>query len=157
MKKVEVVLFLVLLMAFLIPAHATLAVSRQTPLYTHFVYMFGHANVFHWIVNSLSLVLLTNLVSLPRMVAAYASAVAVSFLVYDDMPVVGASVLVCWLVGFMSLWLWNKRRRAFWQIAIVTVIMFFVPGIAAMHHLAMMAAGLIANRVEYLIADFKRT
>lgn len=157
MKKVEYVLLCILLMALIIPMHETLAVSKQTPAYTHFVYMFGHANVIHWLINSVSLVLLTNLISLPRMVTAYVSAVAVSFLLYDDMAVIGASVFVCWLVGFMSLWLWNKRRMAFWQMAAATVIMFFIPGIAAMHHLAMMAAGLIGNRVEYLIADFKRT
>ena len=47
MRTLYITLLIILLMAFIIPLHANMAVSPSTPIYSHFVYMFGHANFIH--------------------------------------------------------------------------------------------------------------
>ena len=47
MRTLYITLLIILLMAFIIPLHASLAVSPSSPLYTHFAFMFGHANFIH--------------------------------------------------------------------------------------------------------------
>lgn len=161
MRKIELSLFALLIMLLLVPVHSVLAVSASSPLYTHFVYMLGHANYLHWAVNAISILCLIPLYTARRMIIAYTASVLLSFIPSsliphpESIPIVGASVIVCFFVGFMSVWLWKCRRLTFWQLVLFTVITVFIPNVATGYHIAMFIVGLIANRIEYLINDFK--
>lgn len=52
MRTLYITLIILILMVFIIPFHSLLAVSPTSPLYSHFVYMFGHANLMHWAINA---------------------------------------------------------------------------------------------------------
>lgn len=145
----------ILLLLPLIPLHSRMAVSPDSALYTHFVYMAGHANIIHWLINGWTLFVLHNLYTVSRLIVAYILSVALSFVYYPDRPALGASVIVAFFTGFMLIWLYQRRRLVFWQLMILIVVGFFIPHVAAMYHLVMMAAGLIYNRLEWLAADYR--
>ena len=155
MKQLYLILSSLLLMAILIPFHKSMAVHPDAPLFTHFVYMAGHANILHWLINAWALFVLHNLFTMARWVMAYICAVVLSFCYYPELPVLGASVFVSFFSGFMLIWLRKRHRLIFWQLLALIRIGFFIPHIAAMYHLAMLLAGLLFNRIEWLIADYK--
>jgi len=155
MKQLYYTLLPLVLMLPIIPLHSLMAVSPDSPGYTHFVYMFGHASLLHWLVNAWALFVLHNLYTVSRWIVAYLCAVVLSFVYYPSLPVLGASVFVSFFSGFMIFWLWHKHRLVFWQLLLLIAIGFLIPHIAAMYHLVMLVAGMAYNRIEWLIADYK--
>lgn len=142
------------IMAALIPFAADLAVSSSSPLTTHFCYMFGHAGILHWAVNSWALLVLHNLFRPSRLIAAYLLSVAISFASFTQQPVIGASVITCFFFGFMAPHLWHKDRLSACMMMAILLIAFFIPGIAAVPHLLMFVAGLVWLYAERLIRTF---
>lgn len=154
MKKIGYIMLVVALMALVISLAPVMSVSQTSPLYTHFVYMFAHANWMHWLINSWGLLMLHNLYNLQRLAVAYVVAVALSFVYYPALPVLGASVFISFFTGFMFFWLYKKRRHVFWQVLALLIFGCFIPHIAAAYHIIMFVAGLIYNRIEWLKADY---
>lgn len=97
MRTLYITLLIILLMAFIIPLHASLAVSPSSPLYTHFAYMFGHANFIHWGINGWCILMVHHQFRFHRLFAAWLCSVALSFIYYPTLPVLGASVLISFL------------------------------------------------------------
>lgn len=155
MKQIITTVLPLLLMLSLVPLHERMAVSSSSPFYTHFIYMFGHAGLLHWIINAYALFVMHNLCHPSRLAVAWAAAVILSFIYLPQLPVIGASVFVTFFLGFMSLRLWQRQRLLFWMSLLLVSVGFLMPNIAALYHLAMMAAGLAWNRVEWLAADFR--
>ena len=71
MRTLYITLLIILLMAFIIPLHASLAVSPSSPLYTHFAYMFGHANFIHWGINGWCILMVHHQFRFHRLLAAW--------------------------------------------------------------------------------------
>ena len=98
MNKLRLTMLMCLVMAAFVPFSHMFAVSQETPTYTHFVYMTGHAGWLHYIVNAWSLLLLHNLFRWYRVTVAYGCAVILSYIPLTDKPMLGASVIVCFFI-----------------------------------------------------------
>ena len=151
MRTLYITIIIALLMAFIIPLHAELAVSASAPIYSHFVYMFGHANFIHWAVNAWCLLMVHHQFRPHRVVASWLASVALSFLYYPSLPVLGASVIISFFMGFTAPWLYRRKRLAFWQMLLLLVIGCLLPHIAGTYHLILFALGFIYAKAETFI------
>lgn len=150
-------LFCVAMLAAM-PFAEILAVTASAPMHTHFVYMFAHANIFHWVVNSWSLLVLHNAFRWYRCVASYIVAVTASFLTFmvDEVPTIGASVITCFFLGYIAPNFWiNRQRTTVIMTAAILILGFAFPGIAAALHVALYVAGLIYYGVERTIRSIR--
>lgn len=151
MRTLYITLLIILLMAFIIPLHANMAVSPSAPTYSHFVYMFGHANFIHWAVNSWCLLMVHRQFSFHRLLAAWLCSVLLSFIYYPALPVLGASVLISFFMGFTAPWLYRRKRLAFCQMLLLLLIGCLLPHIAGIYHLILFALGFIYAKAESFI------
>ena len=151
MRTLYITLLIILLMAFIIPLHANMAVSPSTPIYSHFVYMFGHANFIHWAVNAWCLLMVHRQFRFHRLVAAWLCSVLLSFIYYPALPVLGASVLISFFMGFTAPWLYRRKRLAFCQMLLLLVIGCLLPHIAGIYHLILFSLGFIYAKAESFI------
>ena len=151
MRTLYITLLIILLMAFIIPLHTSLAVSPSSPLYTHFAYMFGHANFIHWAVNAWCLLMVHRQFSFHRLLASWLASVALSFLYYPSLPVLGASVIISFFMGFTAPWLYRRKRLVFCQMLLLLVIGCLLPHIAGIYHLILFALGFIYAKAESFI------
>jgi hypothetical protein len=135
-------------MAFIIPFHAIMAVSPASPLYTHFVYMFGHANFIHWAVNAWCLLMLHRQFRPHRLLASWLASAALSFIYYPSLPVLGISVIISFFMGSTAPWLYRFKRLAFWQMIILLFLGCLLPHIAGVYHLILFVLGFIYAKVE---------
>lgn len=141
-------------MILLLPLSPLLAVSASSPLYTHFLYMFAHAGILHAVLNAWAFVMLHNIYSIKRLVAAYTAAVAISFIPLDK-PVTGFSVIIFFFIGFIIRHLRRKSPLAFWQSIAFLGIGFFLPRTAASYHLMAFFAGVAFFHIESLITSYR--
>lgn len=151
MRTLYITILSILLMAFIIPLHASLAVSSSSPAYTHFTYMFGHANFIHWAVNAWCLLMVHRQFYLHRLLASWLASVALSFLYYPSLPVLGSSVIISFFMGFTAPWLYRCKRLAFWQMLILLGIGCLLPHIAGTYHLILFAIGFLYAKAEGFI------
>ena len=151
MRTLYITLLIILLMAFIIPLHAYMAVSPSTPIYSHFVYMFGHANFIHWAVNAWCLLMVHRQFCFHRLLAAWLCSVLLSFIYYPALPVLGASVLISFFMGFTAPWLYRRKRLAFCQMLLLLVIGCLLPHIAGIYHLILFALGFIYAKAESFV------
>ena len=166
MKRLYLTLASIAVMAFLIPMAPWLAVSQQSPAYTHFVYMFGHANILHWLINAWALITVHNLLRPHRVITAYTLSVLITILpshftlhlspftlhpspfTLHPSPLIGSSVITVFFFGFYAPCLFRKDRLASFMMLAILLIGFFIPGIAALPHLVMFILGLICFFLE---------
>ena len=151
MRTLYITLLIILLMAFIIPLHANMAVSPSTPIYSHFVYMFGHANFIHWAVNAWCLLMVHRQFCFHRLLASWLASVALSFLYYPSLPVLGASVIISFCMGFTAPWLYRRKRLAFCQMLLLLLIGCLLPHIAGIYHLILFALGFIYAKAESFV------
>ena len=156
MKRLYAVTLAVIIMAFLIPLAPYMAISGDSPYYTHFVYMFGHANILHWLINGWALLVLHNLFRPYRLFIAYILSALMTFspLISHTSPLVGSSVLTCFFFGFMLPWLYYKSKVSAFMMTALILVGFFIPGIAALPHLIMFVSGFCWCFVERIYHSF---
>lgn len=153
MKRLLVTLLLIAVMLPLTSISELLACSCNSPLYTHFVYLLGHASILHWACNSWSLLVLHNLFSRYRMAAAYICAVAVSF-IPSARPVIGVSVIVCFFIGFYLTVLWKQNRTAVFLTAALLLLSCALPGFAGFYHIITAVCGFTFFEFEMSVRNF---
>lgn len=151
MRTLYITLLIIFLMAFIIPFHANMAVSPSAPTYSHFVYMFGHANFIHYAVNAWCLLMVHRQFRFHRVLASWLASVALSFLYYPSLPVLGASVIISFFMGFTAPWLYRRKRLAFCQMFLLLVIGCLLPHIAGIYHLILFALGFIYAKAESFV------
>lgn len=151
MRTLYITLLIILLMAFIIPLHADMAVSPSTPIYSHFVYMFGHANFIHWSVNAWCLLMVHRQFRFHRLLASWLASVALSFLYYPSLPVLGASVIISFFMGFTAPWFYHRKRLAFYQMLLLLLIGCLLPHIAGIYHLILFALGFTYAKAESFV------
>ncbi len=162
MKKLYLTALAVALMAPLIPLAPLLAVAPGSPGFTHWLYMLGHGNVLHWLVNGWTLLMLHNVFRWYRLLTAYLVAVAASFIlplvpytaVSPPSPVLGASVITAFFLGWVSPHYWQRDRLTACFIAAIIIAGFFIPGIAAAYHALPYALGILAVYAERAVRSF---
>lgn len=156
MRTLYITLVFIILMAFMIPQHAHLAVSPSSPLYTHFVYMFGHANFIHWAVNAWCLLMVHHQFRIHRLVASWMGSVVLSFLYYPSLPVLGVSVIISFFMGFTAPILYRTNRFAFWQMVFLLCAGCLIQHIAGLYHIILFAFGFIYYKVEGFFMQAKK-
>ena len=143
-----------LIMLCLLPLAPLMATAAAAPLYTHFTYMLAHANLWHWAINAWGLLLLNHLVTLPRVTVAYLISAGISFIpINEGRPLLGASVVVCFFIGLTLPALHRRKPLIAAQTVILIIIGCLIPGIAALHHIVMLLAGIIYRPLERITCD----
>ena len=167
MQKFIASLTTALLMLFLIPFAPTFAVSASAPLYTHFIYMFAHANILHWLFNAWGLLIMHKLFTPSRCITAYLIAIAISFLPSSPFTPLnphppstgglggslGFSVILFFFIGYLIFFFRKRNKTAFLQVILFIIIGFFIPNMAATYHLLAFLSGAIYFKIETLILD----
>lgn len=153
MRTLYITIIFVTLMAFVIPLHRSLAVSASSPIYTHFVYMFGHAGFVHWAVNSWCIIMLHHQFRAFRILLAWGVSVILSFIYYPSLPVLGASVIISFFMGLTAPWLYRYKRIAFCQMLIILLVGCFLPHIAGIFHLVLFLVGVLYAEIESVISS----
>lgn len=156
MKRFSSILIFLLILLPAIPLAPFFAVSPTTPSYTHFIYMFAHANIFHWLFNAWGILIFHRIYNTTRCIAAYLTAVITSYILtppstflpppsslhLQPSPVIGLSVITCFFVGFLGQYFYQRNTTALYQAAIFITIGFFIPNMAATYHLVAFLAGM---------------
>ena len=148
MRTLYITISLIVLMALTIPLCSQFAVSRTSPIYTHFTYMFGHANILHWGVNSWCLLMMHHHFNIKRVVFAWVSSIVLSFLYYPTLPTLGASVIISFFLGLTAPLLYLQNKFAFWQTLTLLALGCLLPQIAGLYHIIMFAIGFAYGRAE---------
>ena len=141
MRRFEITIAACLLMAAALPFPDVFAVSEDSPIYTHFVYLFGHSGVIHYLINAWTLLVVHNLLRWYRLIAAYLWTVGVSYVLLPDQPMVGLSVFNCFFIGFAAPWLWRRDRLAVVLTAGLLLLTCVISGFAGVQHVASFVAG----------------
>ena len=141
MNKFRITILAIAVLATLIPNTDELAVSCDSPLYTHFVYVLGHDGFLHYSVNAWSLLVMHNLFRWYRVLAAYSFAILLSFIALPAQPMVGASVFTCFFFGFIAPWQWRKDRKLLCITIGFLLLTCVLPGFAGIPHVAAYAFG----------------
>lgn len=135
----------------LVPHAELFAVGASTPFYTHFVFMVGHAGWIHWACNSWSLIVLHNIIKWYRLLVAYICSVMLSFILVLDKPVIGASVIVTFLMGMLARQLYIKSKLSFYLTVSLLVFSCFLPGFAGIYHIILFLLGVGFYRIEFFV------
>ncbi len=173
MYRLYLTLIVCVIMGALVPLASYMAVAvdsaTESPLYTHFIYMFGHANWMHWMINCWSLLVLHNIFRWYRLLAAYAMAVVLSFmpicnntpvfgwltewigLPESNLPVIGASVITSFFFGFITPHYWYKERTVVFMMAGLLLVGCILPGVTGFFHVIPYITGILAVLTERLI------
>ena len=151
MNRFWITIAVCIIMAFLVPLTDALAVSNDTPPYTHFLYIVGHDGYLHYIINAWSLLVMHNLFRWYRVLAAYAFAVLLSYVALPAQPMVGASVFTCFFFGFTAPWLWRKERMLLILTVSLLLLTCILPGFAGIPHCAAFAFGVTFSFAEFYV------
>jgi hypothetical protein len=108
-----------------------------------FLYMLGHAGWTHYLCNLLAWAATWHAVTLRRTLAAWAVAAAAWTVLPKTPPALGWSVIQYFYWGVLL-----TRRGVRGPVLTTAAVGFLVPGIAAWHHLTMLAAGLLYRKLE---------
>ena len=148
MTKFRITIATVLLMLPAVPYADLFAVSADSPVYTHYIYMFGHAGWLHWLINAWTLMVMHNAMRWYRVLAAYLWAVGESYFLLPSQPMVGLSVFNCFFIGFAAPWLWKRDRLALAMTVALLLLTCVISGFAGIQHMASFLFGLSFSLCE---------
>lgn len=159
-------------MKYIIPAifiliyagnYHNLGYSCQSPLYTHFTYMFQHASLLHLILNTYTFIILFNRLSkiLPAFRLTfyiYTAAIITSFCSAHTTPTVGASgMIMAQLAIYITLPILGKKliitsRKHFYTYLTFTALSITFtsmhPAVNALNHLFAFLTGILFALIE---------
>lgn len=157
---------LIIVFTFIYIANPNIGYSQNSPLYTHFIYMFGHNGLIHLFVNLISFFSLFNFLSKvisPAIlfIYVYLSAVIASFFSSASLPTVGASGMICALIAIYALLpLFGKKliiqnRRKFFRWLMYTLAALIIsscfPAINAANHFFALLSGIFFTIIDNYI------
>ena len=138
------VIYFVLVCVFLIPNGNDWLIG-QGSVTQMLLYHFFHGNIFHLLVNALSLYLIVPRAKTWHLIAGYAIG-SLSLLVASS-PVIGFSNIIYAVIGvrspaFDSYWWKHPGTRTFLA---VTLLMLFLPNVSAVTHIVSFVGGVILS------------
>lgn len=140
-----------------------LGYSDTSPLYTHFCYMFQHANLLHLTLNTISYLsfftILKKIINpVLLFIYAYTAALIASFPSTHPTPTVGASGMIYTLIAIYiiltlkgkKMTITDKRKYTLWLIFLIisTAITALSPNINNLNHLSAFLTGIIIGTIE---------
>ena len=141
--------------------------SQNSPLYTHFLYMFAHVGFIHLTINLISFLSLFKFLSkvispVWLFLYSYLSAVLASFFSSRPQPTVGASGMVCGLIAIYAilpllgkkLIIQNRKKYFHWIIytSIALTASFFFSSVNSANHSFALLAGAIFSIIDHWIS-----
>ncbi|MDR0823889.1 MAG: rhomboid family intramembrane serine protease [Prevotella sp.] len=156
MKYIYVLIFIIVFVF----CGLELGYTNQSPLYTHFTYMFQHSGVVHLIINSLAFTgMFRTMEKFVNMWILSASIIAVSFaasfIAMYDIPTVGASAMIYAMFGlFFGMTIYSKNIKIadtkkyllFLSVVLISLIIsFFKHNSNFVLHLSSMIVGFIIS------------
>lgn len=118
-------------------------------LWQHLLWPLVHANILHWFLNTIGFMALWRLVTVTRLIWGYAASIAIGYLWTassavcgsdTDVRLCGLSCIIFFLIGIIFARLRNRYRI---RLAILIAVSCFIPGIAAIVHIASLLAGIL--------------
>lgn len=145
----------------LVPLRDTVALSAtDNTLLQHMLWPLVHANILHWLINTICFMGMWRLVTTSRIVCGYVASVAIGYLwVYCvslallplsdcQLKLCGMSCIIFFLIGSILL------RASKWyriRLTVLVVISCFIPGIAASVHILALFAGFLYSYLARII------
>lgn len=124
----------------------------NTPLYTHFTYMFFHAGYIHLIFNSYVFYTLTNNILFKNnfvlFTLLYLIAVITSFIAYSDYPTIGASTMIFAMAGINFPIVKNKKKYLT-VFPLIILTGFIIPHVNGLAHAVSAILGIISGFIKY--------
>lgn len=133
-----------------------LGYTNTSPWYTHFTYIFQHANFIHWLLNSIAFISMCIVLSRFLkwyLVQAFIIATIVSFFSDYDLPTVGISGVVYAMIGmFISLTfntINNQKRAILYSCVFISLgVSFFKENSNFILHLICLLSGFILISIQ---------
>lgn len=166
--RLYIVFAFIVLEFLLLPFRSSMAVSASSGWYTPFIYMFAHANILHCALNCWCLLLLNNILTAHRLIAAYLSSVLVGILYglsltsgasssgflwlpLASSPLLGLSTILFFLTGYLIPYYRRHRPWHILPLCLFLIVGLFIPNIAGAVHLALCVMGFIYYHCEGFI------
>lgn len=151
-RRLKATVIAIFVMLLLLPYNGRMAVSEHSAWWTHWVYMLAHGNILHLAVNAWVLLMMHKAMKAYRVVTAWIVSVAISYLYYPELPVVGASTVIMFITGYyIPLMAYKSGWGSVAMIALCISIGFFVPQLAGMYHLLCCLAGLVFFFIDRIV------
>lgn len=122
------------------------AASFSSPLLSHLVCHFYHANLFHLLGNLFCIVFMRP--SMKQLLYAYPVAVAATW--FTVVPSIGFSAVLYAFMGMNAL-RWNISRKDWCLFIIANLITAFIPGIAFSLHFAAFSLGIFVSLFKRIL------
>lgn len=134
-----------LLLCFAVPYPDFFAVEAGVASWKNLLFVFGHANMLHYIINGFGWIMLWKIITWNRLITAWIlSALYITWLPASN-PVLGWSAIIYYFLGLCFSYMPRERR---WRLALVTVAGLLIPHVAAGIHIAMLISGWLFRKVE---------
>ncbi len=143
---------ILLVIVYLLPIEcSTAAASVSSPIWTHLVCQFFHANIFHLIANLC--VLWSMQYSWMELCIAYILSIPATFITLQ--PVIGvSSVIYVLLASHMII---SKLSWKIWVIfSVMNAITAFIPSIAFTVHATSFSLGILYTTIKLFADDYRR-
>ena len=145
---------LVWLLIFLLPIRDTLALSAiDNTLVQHLFWPLVHANILHWLLNTVTFMALWRIVTPARLFWGYLSSILIGYLYvtlnYQLSTVnslCGISGIIFFLVGIIF---FRIRRPYRIRLSLLVIISCFIPGIAALVHILSLLMGILYSKLAF--------
>lgn len=140
----------ILLLIYLLPVSVpSVAASTTSTWWTHFIYPFFHANIFHLLANVYAIWFIRPTWFL--LLTAYFIGIVSSWL--TPIPVVGFSSIIYAIWGMNMLYCPKKSWIIF---IVINFLTLFLPGIGWMVHFFAFTLGLLYSYLKQLSNDYRR-
>lgn len=140
----------ILLLIYLLPVSTpSVAASTASSWWTHLVYPFFHANIFHLLANIYALWFIRP--TYPILLTAWAIAIASSWI--TPVPVVGFSSIIYAIWGMNML---NASQKAWIIFSAINLITIFLPDMGWMVHFSAFTIGLLYSYFKRLSNEYRR-
>lgn len=141
---------LVWCLLLLVPLRDVLSLSAtDNSLQPHLLWPLVHANIIHWLLNTIGFMVLWRCVTAPRLFWGYVSSVVIGYFWVmlqeffgedTGIRLCGLSGIILFLIGCIFL---NMKKAGRIRFAVLVAVSCFIPGIAASVHILSALIGIV--------------
>lgn len=121
------------------------AAGKDTEAWKCLIYMFGHADALHYLINGLGWLMMWKVATWSRTITAWAISALAVWIMAPETPVIGWSGIIFYYLGLCMRGMKKSNRI---KLMAITAAGFMMPHIAAGIHVTMLIAGWIGRKME---------